>query len=213
MPGRSLTLFESAIKSPESRKIYMYSLNEFMKFIKIKNYDKVPKLNSKTIQTHLENWVLHLRDKGLKSHTIRGKLSAVELFLEMNKILYYKKIVRKLIPSSDYIPGGEKPFTTDDIQKFLKSTTRLRAKALAELDVEDGDIEKAFSILTEYKARSGGIWADVKKLRSIFDKTSYDEFVLAVEDPEKFDLLEEIIEKTIKMRDEIILLRTRKGMT
>jgi hypothetical protein len=96
------------------------------------------------------------------------------------------------------------------LAKIIATPNPLRAKALAELDVEDGDIEKAFSILTEYKARSGGVWADVKKLRSIFDKTSYDEFVLAVDDPEKFDLLEEIIEKTIKMRDEIILLQTRK---
>ena len=98
------------------------------------------------------------------------------------------------------------------LAKIIATPNPLRAKALAELDAEDGDIEKAFSILTEYRARSGGIWADVKKLRSIFDKTSYDEFILAVEDPEKFDLLEEIIEKTNKMRDEIILLRTRKEM-
>ena len=110
MLARSLTIFESAIKSPESRKIYMYSLNEFMEFIKIKDYDDVPKLDSEKIQTHLENWVMHLAKKGLKGHTIRGKLSAVELFLEMNRVLYHKKIVRKLVPSSDYIPGGEKPF-------------------------------------------------------------------------------------------------------
>lgn len=130
MHNRSLTIFESAIKSPESRKIYMYSLNEFMEFIKIKDYDDVPKLDSETIQTHLENWVMHLAKKGLKAHTIRGKLSAVELFLEMNRVLYHKKIVRKLVPSSDYIPGGEKPFTTEDIQRFLKYTTKPRTKAL-----------------------------------------------------------------------------------
>ncbi len=129
MLNRTLNLYESAIKSPATKKIYMYSLNEFMEFIKIDDYDDVPKLDSEIIQTHLENWVMHLSDKGLKSNSIRGKLSAVELFLEMNRVLYHKKIVRKLIPSSDYIPGGEKPFTTEDIQKFLKSTTRLRTKA------------------------------------------------------------------------------------
>ncbi len=108
----------------------MYSLDEFMQFIKAKNYDDVPKLDTNTIQAHLENWVMHLAQKGLKASSIRGKLSAVELFLEMNKVLYYKKIVRKLIPSSDYIPGGEKPFTTEDIQNFLKATTKPRTKAL-----------------------------------------------------------------------------------
>ena len=101
-----------------------------MRFIKIENYDDVPKLGSEKIQNHLEDWVMHLTERGLKAHTIRGKLSAVELFLEMNKVLFHKKIVRKLIPSSDYIPGGDKPFTTKDIQRFLKSTTKLRTKAL-----------------------------------------------------------------------------------
>jgi len=97
MPTRALRIFESAIKTPQSRKVYMYSLDEFMEFIKIKDYDDVPKLDSEIIQTHLENWVIHLKSKELKSNSIRGKLSAVELFLEMNRVLYHKKIVRKLI--------------------------------------------------------------------------------------------------------------------
>jgi len=98
------------------------------------------------------------------------------------------------------------------LAKIIATPNPLRSRALAELDIEDGDIEKAYSVLTNYKIHSSGIWADVKKLRSLFDKTSYDEFTLAVDDPEKFDLLEEIIAKTIKMRDEIILLKTRKEM-
>jgi len=154
VPERSLTLYESAIKSSETLKIYMYSLNEFMEFIKIKDFDKVTKLDTDTIQTHLENWVMRLDDKGLKSNSIRGKLSAVELFLEMNKVIYYKKILRKLIPSSDYIPGGEKPFTTEDIQKFLKSTTKLRTKAFV-------------LFLTSTGMRPAGIVDPILKLKHI----------------------------------------------
>ncbi|MGY5146516.1 MAG: tyrosine-type recombinase/integrase [Candidatus Nitrosopumilus sp. bin_7KS] len=156
MPKRSLTLYESAIKSPETLKIYMYSLNEFMEFIKIKDFDAIPKLGIDTIQTHLENWVMHLADKGLKSSSIRGKLSAVELFLEMNKVIYHKKILRKLIPSSDYIQGGEKPFTTEDIQKFLKSTTKLRTKAFV-------------LFLTSTGMRPAGIVDPILKLKHIED--------------------------------------------
>ncbi len=95
------------------------------------------------------------------------------------------------------------------LAKIIAVSNPLRAKALAELDAENGDIEKAFSVITEYQKNSGGIWADIKKLRGIFDKTKYDEFILAVEDYEKFELLEEIIEKTSKMKEEIILLRER----
>lgn len=98
------------------------------------------------------------------------------------------------------------------LAKIIATPNPLRATALAELDAENGDIEKAYAVLAEHQKRSSGIWSDVKKLRSIFDKTRYDEFVLAVEDNEKFELLEEIIEKTEKMRDEIVLLRTARDL-
>jgi hypothetical protein len=98
------------------------------------------------------------------------------------------------------------------LAKIIAVQNPLRAKALAELDAENGDIEQAFSVITEYQKSSIGIWADIKKLRSVFDKTSYDEFIIAVEDPEKFQLLEEILAKTMNMRDEIVLIRTGRKM-
>lgn len=130
MQSRSFTLFEAAIKSDQTKSVYTYSLHEFMKFTKISQYDSIVKLSPDKIQKLLENWVMDLTTRNLKASTIRGKLGSIELFLEMNKITYYKKILHKLIPSSDYIPGGEKPFTTEDIQRFLDSTTKLRTKAL-----------------------------------------------------------------------------------
>jgi len=126
----SFTLFEAAIRSEETKKIYKYSLHEFMRFVKIKEYDDIKKLNTDEIQELLEDWVLHLTSKGLKALTIRTKLSAVELFLDMNKMVFYKKILHKLIPSDDYVSGGDKPFTTEEIQKMLKATAKLRSKAL-----------------------------------------------------------------------------------
>ena len=130
MNSRSLKLFESAIKSPESRKIYMYSLHEFMKFAKIQEYDEITKLNTEKIQKILEDWVIHLTNKKLKAHTIRGKLASIVLFLEMNRVIFHKKILHKLIPSDDYLPGGDTPFTTEEIRRMLNSTTKLRTKAL-----------------------------------------------------------------------------------
>ena len=101
-----------------------------MKFAKIKSYDKILKVKAEQIQKLLENWVMHLAEKELKATTIRSKLSGIELFLEMNRIVFYKKPLHKLIPSSDYIPGGGKPYTTKDIQKMLRSSNKLRTKAL-----------------------------------------------------------------------------------
>jgi|TARA_B100000809_G_scaffold197758_1_gene197441 hypothetical protein len=56
--SRSFTLFEAAIKSPETKKIYTYSLHEFMKFAKISEYDNIVKFSTDEIQKFLENWVM-----------------------------------------------------------------------------------------------------------------------------------------------------------
>ncbi|HKU32272.1 MAG TPA: site-specific integrase [Candidatus Nitrosotalea sp.] len=101
-----------------------------MKFAKIDMYDNLLKLTTAKIQVLLENWVMHLSGHGLKALTIQAKLSAVELFLEMNKVVYHKRILHKLIPSRDYISGGDIPFTSEEIQRMLTSTTKLRSKAL-----------------------------------------------------------------------------------
>ena len=130
MKSRALELFESAIKSTEARKIYMYSLKEFMKFAKIQDYDEITKLDTEKIQKILEDWVLHHVNRKIKAKSINGKLGAIIHFLEMNRVVFHKKILHKLIPSDDYVPGGETPFTTQEIQKMLNCTTKLRTKAL-----------------------------------------------------------------------------------
>ena len=130
MKSRSFTLFESEIKTEPTRKVYTYSLNEFMRFSKIKNYDDLSKLKPDKIQKFLQDWILSLSNKGRRAATIRTKLSAVEHFLEMNEKSYHKKILHKLIPSDDYIVGGDVPYTTQEIQRMLAATTKLRTKAI-----------------------------------------------------------------------------------
>ena len=128
--SRSFNLFIESIKSDKSKIPYTYSLHEFMRFYKIENYDEITKFTTNKIQKLLENWVLHLKKKQLKSVTIKAKLNAVELFLDMNKVIFHKKILHKLLPSDDRIPGGEIPFSNEDIQDMLKATTKMRTKAL-----------------------------------------------------------------------------------
>lgn len=130
MKSRSFALFENAIKSAQTKTVYIGSLHQFMRFAKIKEYDSITKRTTNEIQNILENWVMELKDQGLKANTIKTKLNAVELFLEMNRIVFHKRVLHKLIPSEDYIPGGQKPFTTEEIRKMLSSTTKHRTKAL-----------------------------------------------------------------------------------
>ncbi|MDH3312960.1 MAG: hypothetical protein OEM28_07410 [Nitrosopumilus sp.] len=41
MIQRSMLIFENSIKSPETRKTYLYHLNKFLKFFHIKDYDSL----------------------------------------------------------------------------------------------------------------------------------------------------------------------------
>jgi len=138
MKNDSFRIFIASVKADSSKRVYTYSLQEFMKFTKIKNYDNIPKLKNKQIQKLLTDWILHLSEKKLTAATIRSKLSAVESFLEMNMVIFHKKILHKLIPSDDYIPGGEVPFTNEEIQRMLNHTTKLRTKALVHFFASTG---------------------------------------------------------------------------
>ncbi len=126
---RSLLLFENSIKSEHSKKMYRYYLDKFKDFTKIKDYDGLVGLDTDTIQMLLENYVIYLKGRGLKAKSIRNYLNGTELFLDMNKIIYYKRILHKLIPE-DTREGNDKSYTTADIQKLLEASHSKREKAI-----------------------------------------------------------------------------------
>ena len=121
-------MFVNAIKSPSTRKYYVHDLYTFLKFTKAKDFDTLAKLSTDVIQDHLENYVLFLRKRGTQA--IRPRISGVELFLEMNKILYHKKVLHRLLPSDDKPLGGGVAYTNDDITAMLDSTKKIRTKAV-----------------------------------------------------------------------------------
>jgi integrase/recombinase XerD len=125
---RSYKIFKKAIKNEKTLKNYNYSLKEFLKYTNFANYDQVCASNK--IQEMLENWIMDLSDKAVKGNSIRTKLSSVELLLEMNRVVFYKKILHRLIPKDNGIAGGSLPFTNADIRQMLESTKKLRTKAL-----------------------------------------------------------------------------------
>lgn len=66
----------------------------------------------------------------MKSSSVKAYLAAIEHFLDMNEVVFHKKVVRALIKSNDSILGGDVPFTTGEIARMLSSTNKLRTKAL-----------------------------------------------------------------------------------
>jgi len=94
----------------------------------LKNYDHVLKLNDENIQGLLEDYIISLKNYSFQSANLY--LAGVALFLDMNMILYHKRILRKLLPNNDAEPGGKLPYTTEEIGRMLSVTTKLRTKVV-----------------------------------------------------------------------------------
>jgi len=128
---KSFVIFINAIKSDKTKTGYINDLNNFLAFTKVADYNTLAKLGTDTIQEFLEDYVLELKSKKLTS--IRTRLAGPELFFEMNKKLFYKKILHKLLPSDDNRVSGDTAYTNEDIIKMLSCTEKPRTKAIIHL--------------------------------------------------------------------------------
>ena len=120
MQQRSLILFDSAIKSPQTRKCYIYALNEFRDFFIIKSYDDLIGIDPKKLQEMLENFMLYQRQQELGLSCVNSKLSALKLFFAMNDVVALNWIkLNKMKPEKKKLTG-DKPYTTKDIEEILQ---------------------------------------------------------------------------------------------
>ena len=55
---RSMLIFENSIKSPATRKTYIYHLDRFMSFSKIDSYNELAIMPQKTLQILVEDYVM-----------------------------------------------------------------------------------------------------------------------------------------------------------
>jgi len=126
--SRAYHKFRQSIKTPTTLRAYNYSLDKFMTLSNLKSYDRVIKLNGENVQGLLEDYIISL--KNYRFQTANLYLAGVELFLDMNMVLYHKKILRKLLPNNDAEQGGKLPYKTEEIERMLSVTTKLRTKAV-----------------------------------------------------------------------------------
>ena len=135
---KSYQLFHDAINRPTTLKTYSKGIDHFMRFHKLTDYDFVAKQDADTIQDWLESWVISQKRDGLKHTTIVGRLNGVELFLDMNKRVWYRKIVRKLLPHNDEPIGGDVPFTTEEVYRMRLACKKPRDFAILDFLASTG---------------------------------------------------------------------------
>ena len=133
---RSILLFESGIKTEATLKGYTYSLDQFLKFCKVIDYDSLVKIDPKKIQIMIEDYLMICKKK-YSYGTIDNFFSAIQLFFTMNDVPLNFKKIRKMFPEREK-PLGDKAYTTKDIKLLLDTTKTLKFKALIHLLASSG---------------------------------------------------------------------------
>lgn len=126
---RSYNLFLSAIKSEQTKELYVYHLKRFLTWNKdCKDYDDLLKADEKAIQTKLEDYVMYLK-LNFSPNYVPTIFKPVELFYIMNKVNINSKLLHKMFPET-VKKGGYGAYTREMIQTMLDQTNKKRTRAL-----------------------------------------------------------------------------------
>jgi len=134
----SITKMMKTLASDEGRASYAYKLQQFMvfavdkKYVKhIEDFESLLTYDTEQLTDILEDFVNYLENRGLVSSSVAVTLTAVELFFEMNRRIWHKKLVKRSIQKENRISGGGEPATTEDLSLMLKYCERsVRKRAI-----------------------------------------------------------------------------------
>ena len=125
---RSLLLFENSIRSKESKKQYVWYLNWFKNFYKLKDSDSMAGMEPKQVQIMVEDYVMDLKKK-VNPNSVPSFVYPIFTFFEVNDIELKVKKIKKLFPEKIKKSGSE-AWSTKDVQRMLSSTTSIKNQAL-----------------------------------------------------------------------------------
>jgi len=129
-------LFENSIKSPATRKTYLYHLKKFLNFYHIKDYDSLAGIDQGKMQIMVEDFVMHLK-KVNSPNNMNLSLAAIKAFLDCNDVDLRWSKIKRLLPARVKKTGGE-AWQTDEVAKMLTFTTELRTKTIVQFLAASG---------------------------------------------------------------------------
>ncbi|WP_101009322.1 ParB/RepB/Spo0J family partition protein [Nitrosotalea sinensis] len=117
----------------------------------------------------------------------------------------------------DLIASKKFTLTYKDVRTFAKIIATPNPKssqALAILDAEDGNIEKAYAFLTESQRNlKVGPWKDLESILQNLKQLPFEEFLAAIEDRSKQKIVEEVANFAGEMQERIKEELDRRGVT
>ena len=134
---RSITIFHSAIKSEQTKKNYDKLLRYFQKYYIIKDFDSLISIDSKKLQTMIEDYVMYLRSENKSHAMINGTLCSLNLFFSMNDVTMNWKKLKKLLPEKKKTVG-DNPYTTEQVREILKHTSNVKFRAIIHFMASSG---------------------------------------------------------------------------
>lgn len=123
--------FINTCRSSTTQKTYKKSLEYFMKFLKVDNWDKLIESDPKSIQRNICDYIMFMRSKNLAPKSIGLYVAAIRKFYDMNDIitLNWKKI-HSFEPEPE-TRSEDRPYTHHEIATLLtKATPRDRCITL-----------------------------------------------------------------------------------
>jgi len=125
---RSLLIFDNSIKSTETRKTYIYYLDDFISQFDLKDYDDLANTPQDKLQIMVEDYVMHIK-KRLSPNIIKVPICALKAFLECNDIELRWGKINRLKPTRVKKTGKE-AWLTSEIVKMLSFTSEIRTKTI-----------------------------------------------------------------------------------
>ena len=132
----SLVMFLESLKSEKTQESYQFSVQKFIKYYKLKDYDDVVGIDKKELQKMVETYVIYLKKK-ISPNTIKTYLNPIKTFLEVNDIDLNWRKIKRLYPTKIKTSGAS-AYNTEDVKKMLDNTTDLRNKTMIHFIASSG---------------------------------------------------------------------------
>ena len=194
--------FLSGISNDNTKGDYTLYLEKFMEFHNLEqNYEKLVKLDPKTISLYITEYLDDCRKRGVQNTTLRSHLSGIELFFIMNDCIWHKDRVRRTISQDDTIPGGQVPVTTEEIYQMLQHTKSARTICLVHFIADTG-------------MRPAGLTDPIIRIKHLHEMRTSDGqkcYALKIYDGSKSGYWAFLTPETVKLLDNYFESRKAKG--
>jgi len=167
---RSFLIFSNAIHEKTTLDKYVWGLNGFLKFYKLKDCDSLASMDVKMLQVMIEDFIMTKKSENLSRSGIKNYLNPLEVFCDTNDLMLNWKKISRLVPKQGKKSGGI-PYTTQQVAKAINNESQLRNKALIHCLAAGGMRVGAFP---ELKLKDIVNYKDGCKMITVYADSTYE---------------------------------------